>query len=121
MICLIDKDIINPRCLSNTNTPTFQHLVFSSKVQSKDIVLNFLQGQHRYTWLITRWFAAQLRQRNGLEEKLTVCILNQHEKVITQDQLAKVEDQLKEECVWLVSFYDQRMHVNSLSIFFHSI
>jgi hypothetical protein len=116
MICLVDKDIIDPRCLSNADTPTFQRLILSSTVQSQNIVLNFLQGQHRYTWLITRWFATQLQQRNALQEELSMHIYGARETEISRNELVKIEDQLEEECVWLVSFYDQRIYIHSLSI-----
>jgi hypothetical protein len=112
MNCIVKRGNLDPECLSGATASDFKWIQFSADNSMGDINLDFVTGQHRYTWLITRRFNDALSQRNKLKKQLAALHADDHRYQRLQGNLQAVEKDL-EDCVWLVSFYDKGIHLNS--------
>lgn len=102
MICLVDRKTIDTNSLSDGHVLEFEKLRFAQDWDEKDVEMEFLAGQHRYTWLVTCKFKDFLEHRKHLKAQLK----SKGNDDVVMNRLAWVEKKL-EECHWLVSFYDK--------------
>jgi hypothetical protein len=101
MICLVDKKTIDQSSLSDSNAVNFKTLRFSEEWNEEDVTLQFLAGQHRYTWLVM----CKFKELFELRQQLRMQLRSGNGSDVVKAKLKKLEEKLKE-CRWLVSFYD---------------
>jgi hypothetical protein len=67
MIAVIDSSAVATETLSQDKKAIdYQYLQFRPGVDTAEVELDILSGQHRYHWLLTKSFAGKLNERNKL-------------------------------------------------------
>jgi hypothetical protein len=105
LICLIDKEKINPECLSKEPAGPFPTFEVGVGQAPSSADLQIVAGQHRLLYLFGVHSEPEMRARNAIKEKLTEPGLTVSRAATLEQQLAEANEDLSG-CRWLVSFYD---------------
>lgn len=107
MIAVIDSSAVATETLSQDRKAIdYQELQFRPGVDTAEVELDILSGQHRYHWLLTKSFAGKLNERNKCQRTLNSQGLSDAKRAKATGELESIQKAL-EDCVWLVRFYDK--------------
>jgi hypothetical protein len=107
MVAVVDSSEVATETLSkDMQALDFQELQFKAGVDTAQVELDILSGQHRYHWLLTKSFAGKLNDRNKCQTTLNSKEISSAKHAKATEDLAQIEKSL-EDCVWLVQFFDK--------------